>query len=816
MEDLPSKKKSRLRQETGEEDKDNKSDVQDELVSETWLQKTFPGFPPAVYHTSYQKRRKFGVKELLGDAKLKKWLETLEIDPGLIGKILDFAKIRVYETIDSVVKRVLDKVSWPMLASVKLEKWKGDGRHSKKANNEAIKCSPNTNVPNLLLYKLGDKTFIGGAQLKDFERVKNRERTILLAPSGAGKTRKLFELLYHEFGYYIPYLPNGDTKNVGSHALYSVFEQLIADATTWENVSFVNRREHAEFAVACVVIAYSAIWRYWCAFLREKKAASPKPHHWLLVQLFPSFYLKKGDLIETLATELYKSVGLQEVKSIKVNLGYSPEFGYCVIDEAQAIGRLLENQFRSTVIESDKRSLLSPLLSGVKKILHTETILAGTGWTLLQVENDVLTGIAKTERPNYFIDFELLKLDKIQDMVKTFLVYKGENKHENDTLNRATEHLVGRPRFVADFITRAITNDFSLEQAVLDYLGYMLKLSPEYADDDSFQAIINNGRLAPGPKTIADSFKTLKFKPATLFKGKREQKNPFYCALIDAYLLACGESSSPNRSPALLELGIGYCDKRDPKHSHLEFEPFVLMMAMTEIKSSQEEFENHFVGSVFDSKSHIGTRFELLAGWKLATFFAANMESFLGDVIVPVGFKQKWEIRLTGYGRIAKKASNKNDLIQHLEDGIDIIYPDNNAGPDLIIRFYEDDALVITFLIQCKVRDEVDTKKALLTIDPDKFYFRKRGSNEESPIKNMVRIRKKIIGEVRKGLVVRVLISALAKIEEERTRMMENGDLLIVIDSTKIDSVMGETLMNKIRSCRADLPKKFTQLDPNL
>jgi hypothetical protein len=199
-----------------------------------------------------------------------------------------------------------------------------------------------------------------------------------------------------------------------------------------------------------------------------------------------------------LAKEYYLHVNPDEVKTIPY--GEGPKIGHCVIDEAQVIDRLLENQFRSKLNKLAKRSLLSPTLYGIKDLLNREAILAGTGLSLLQIENDVLTGLAKPEgKPIYFVDFELLDKYKTKKMIQTFLIYKGAE----DYLEEASAMLVGRPRFVADFITRSIRSGDPLKTGIDRYLQYILNLSPDYADDEKFEEILR-GKLSTGLKTTTD------------------------------------------------------------------------------------------------------------------------------------------------------------------------------------------------------------------------------------------------------------------------------------------------------------------------
>ncbi|KAH6573767.1 hypothetical protein BASA62_002761 [Batrachochytrium salamandrivorans] len=73
--------------------------------------------------------------------------------------------------------------------------------------------------------------FVTGKRLIDFNATNDKQKcTVLLAPSGAGKTRKLCELLNEKLGYFVPY-KLGNDKNYGSEALSAVVSLLGRDPT---------------------------------------------------------------------------------------------------------------------------------------------------------------------------------------------------------------------------------------------------------------------------------------------------------------------------------------------------------------------------------------------------------------------------------------------------------------------------------------------------------------------------------------------------------------------------------------------------------
>ncbi|KAH9251164.1 hypothetical protein BASA81_011063 [Batrachochytrium salamandrivorans] len=107
----------------------------------------------------------------------------------------------------------------------------GNIHASKQTGELAVAAPSKPDQPSMLFHRLGDKKFVTGKRLIDFNATNDKQKcTVLLAPSGAGKTRKLCELLNEKLGYFVPY-KLGNDKNYGSEALSAVVSLLGRDPT---------------------------------------------------------------------------------------------------------------------------------------------------------------------------------------------------------------------------------------------------------------------------------------------------------------------------------------------------------------------------------------------------------------------------------------------------------------------------------------------------------------------------------------------------------------------------------------------------------
>ncbi|KAH9252248.1 hypothetical protein BASA81_009850 [Batrachochytrium salamandrivorans] len=693
---------------------------------------------------------------------------------------------RKFEPIATVVNQVLDGVKWPLRRDVCLSppKYTVNTSHANKATTRGVFAAPNKpDRPSMLLYRLEEGGFGSGMRLIQFDAVNDPQMcTVLLAPSGAGKTRKLFELLSTNLGYFIPYKRTGD-KNDGSIALSAVVSLLKSDSTIdWEKTNpsqseFIARRERANFAIYCVLIAYTEVLRVWKA--SDGGNEDPKPSQWLYIQLFPNEFLGT-DPFESLATKLYQSC---DPKTVFEYDGFRKDF-YCVIDEAQMLGKNLQDKFRPIDIQKvkDRRPVLSPFLEGVKKALDRLPIIAGTGLTLSEEWDSVVSQMGNWQRDFIFTDFPLLTYDQVLELLQSFLVQDG--------LEHAAQWLVGRPRWAAEFITNRVTSNKDI--------GAYVKWVTTTIED------------SPQPRTLLGAFQRVRDKPQESVLAGATIENPYQAALQDAFLLSMGAEPIPHRSPLLLEFGLAFPIATSEDNLTIKFEPLVLETARLLVDKGPT-VRHELLRSVSENPSAFGTRFKYVSATALLKSFTSQPlegHPLLQGIQLPVKFKGHWgSTDATAlYGKLAASAKKMEEF--YLEHREPILFPDQNAGPDTVLTLKKPSFEgVLTIFIQNKVMKNVQLKDALLTVDPLKLHHMFRGelpqaashgveaTSGETPWPGVDREREQYLKKLT-GPVIRVVVSMLKDFNEEHVRWIPNHhgfqDLLILIDSTNGELVYGE------------------------
>jgi hypothetical protein len=212
-----------------------------------------------------------------------------------------------------------------------------------------------------------------------------------------------------------------------------------------------------------VLIAYSSVYAGWTASFGAND--SPPPQRWLLIQLFPNAFLQ-SDVFERLATEIYKHCNPEEV----LKFTQFPHHFLCVIDDAQKLGQLLVDKFCSVSFAEDSivtRPLLSPFLSGIKQAMLRLPTIAGTGLTLLKEWPAVGSSMAVSD-DFIFTDFPLLTEQEVEQLLRDFLIVSDE------WISHAVGSLHGRPRFVTQFITRAITKNQTIKDELSKFVREMM------------------------------------------------------------------------------------------------------------------------------------------------------------------------------------------------------------------------------------------------------------------------------------------------------------------------------------------------------
>jgi hypothetical protein len=490
-------------------------------------------------------------------------------------------------SLDDLIRRRLPS-TWPSLEQVRLEPFELSANHvhaekvnalSKDGSLRPLYVTPGKEgYPCMLFFNLVED------EIKSLEDMGiGTDCVVLLAPSGAGKTRKLFRLLIKRYGLYISY-KRADDKNYGSEALYRIIALLEgitnmrSDITALEEPDqddlYLWRREVAEMGVLCVIYAYIVVFLVWFRTLTGKDPApdvqnAPTPMQWLLLQLFPKIYLEE-DLFAEIAVGLFNrcyDVG----RLNRFDRDFSRELSHgivvctrlirpafkprlcVVIDEAQMLSKgILKKAFRSIRNSNSLRPLLSPFLHAINSTTGGYPIIAGTGLTLLE-EFESVESVYMVQDNYIYITFPSFEEITVRWYIDTFLVCADQDKMEE-----AVKWLKGRPRATFEFVVEALKgNGTKLNDLLNSFVQYMTcvpssritnPLTPGQAIDRLWRAKKPELGL-PMKNTKTDQTST---------KATITETQTMYHFLKYTFLLSCGRETNTLTGKKILKYGLGF------------------------------------------------------------------------------------------------------------------------------------------------------------------------------------------------------------------------------------------------------------------
>jgi hypothetical protein len=136
------------------------------------------------------------------------------------------------------------------------------------------------------------------------------------------------------------------------------------------------------------------------------------------------------------------------------------------------------------------------------------------------------------------------------------------------------------------------------------------------------------------------------------------------------------------------------------------------------------DFKQEFLRSFFRDKSLFGTSVELvIADFLLKSFTSCSLEyhPLLQATKLPESFNGLWtqpDFTLL-YGQIATCVSTSVDFYKYAIQPI--LFPDQKAGPDIIIKLKNPKNILLTIFVQVKARDYINPKIVIegLMIQPN-------------------------------------------------------------------------------------------------
>ena len=253
---------------------------------------------------------------------------------------------------------------------------------------------------------------------------------IVLAVSGAGKTRMLLELLYSNFGYY--FITKSSVQDFGSQDLRSCH----------------NYCDSKPLLVRTVIQQLYFVRATICAFLQEN--GFKKPWQILLAQLHPK---------EIFGFDIFNKVFQHIMKGNYDNPVFEEPYPYpfCAIDEIQIS---VENRANYSLPGArNKRPFFSPLVL-FSKVLYIFPlfIVAGTGINFELVKEGIESSTMKHGMVTAYetiSDFHPLTKLKVTNYATRYLnAHKIANANEIASIITSFELCHGRPRFLAYILDR--------------------------------------------------------------------------------------------------------------------------------------------------------------------------------------------------------------------------------------------------------------------------------------------------------------------------------------------------------------------------
>jgi hypothetical protein len=319
-----------------------------------------------------------------------------------------------------------------------------------------IPCIPGKERPSLLLCGL-ENVDTTSAVYKHIEESIPTGPTSIYGTSGAGKTRRTFEYLSENYGFYfvVNTIINPGSKDTRSFLEHvqkpNVLVELpgkIEDATgrtmnhaerirvSKANLESVTRR------LEILTAARRTVFRCLQERLKQKMTCL----QWLLFQLYPEKLLG-ADIFQLLANKWFE-------KGLPYGVPDSNAHMACFVDEAQ----ILKDELLGFFLSNDgnyERSAYKAFVHGFTTLAHTENFLrypvfSGTGLALGTLMAEAASnGMKPRQHSLVFFRLDPLGIEEVTSYLCKFLSL--ENIGE-DLVKHMAKWLRGRPRWVATFV----------------------------------------------------------------------------------------------------------------------------------------------------------------------------------------------------------------------------------------------------------------------------------------------------------------------------------------------------------------------------
>ncbi|XP_024522893.1 uncharacterized protein LOC9640984 [Selaginella moellendorffii] len=251
-----------------------------------------------------------------------------------------------------------------------------------------------SNLPCLLWEGVGD----GLVELDNrfAQRLSERQITVLLAPSGSGKTRMLIELACSRFTLFF----TGKRPMVG----FGGGSDDVDRVASWIKARLPAGEHDLDPNHAVVRFGVGILILVRLKYLKLLKALKPglHPRDWAFFQLeYPAvddvFRAAVEALIDCVPVD--QQLPMDQLKEVIRNLADDIGWkeGVVVLDEAQRLLRCMKGRFKSELSPTKGQPLLNPMLLALKSygFLKSCLFVAGTGTSMLKVRERLQSGTVK-------------------------------------------------------------------------------------------------------------------------------------------------------------------------------------------------------------------------------------------------------------------------------------------------------------------------------------------------------------------------------------------------------------------------------------
>ncbi|XP_014671129.1 PREDICTED: uncharacterized protein LOC106811907 isoform X2 [Priapulus caudatus] len=580
-----------------------------------------------------------------------------------------------------------------------------------KVQNEAIPmggydCSQGH--PNLLLWNLPQSTkqFKNDNPgvswvLKVGQRILNGGRNhplgVLFGVSGCGKSRTIFEVLSTRYGlYFEPY----GSQQPGSPEMKPL-ESKIHMKAEYDKENLTSIATHLIHALVLTRL----LLLFHCQRLACDASTTMQPRSWLFAQLRAPQLLTSNNLV--LFTEVFEQLSkchpevvLDEVEDLLKKFVTDARFQktksnlYVFTDEAHVLLKSCERKFVSRTAGDKGRALFSHFFKTLSDLDHMNIFLAGTALRLSDSQELMKSCIGKDTKEEDLVFHKFYRYDtdnKIQEYLWKFM-------SPGRFLKDIRELFQGRPRFLACFVSHVLRHNATDKDEIIE------------------ESIHDAKTFLIGGKNIRDK-RSLGYQldqldeqgRPTLVRvaGGRADVINLLEKLVVAYYLSNGPLLLPcPEEMNLVDRGICYVEI-DNEHGCLTkakiTEPLVVIaikkfFERIGIYSNIEEWVQDLLLNPLIGPQSRGLLFEMFVpGWVRKSF---NMEPI--DVSTHPLFRgikdlPPWlqNCRLwPGNGKSINCASATGTGKYLTEPKHQFVFPDSNAGPDLIFYLEELDSPV--------------------------------------------------------------------------------------------------------------------------